>query len=53
MLDALVKGSFTGSDDNAARGKLVLNKDGYVQIDGQISGVTQFQTVSHVIPGTI
>ena len=53
VLDALVKGSFTGSDDNAARGKLVLNKDGYVQIDGQISGVTQFQTVSHVIPGTI
>mgnify|MGYP004513377575 CR=1 FL=1 len=53
VLDALVKGSFTGSDDAAARGKLVLNKDGYVQIDGQISGVTQFQTVSHVIPGTI
>ncbi len=53
VLDALVKGSFTGSDDAASRGKLVLNKDGYVQIDGQISGVTQFQTVSHVTPGTI
>ena len=53
VLDALVKGSFIGSDDAASRGKLVLNKDGYVQIDGQISGVTQFQTVSHVIPGTI
>ena len=53
VLDALVKGSFTGSNDAASRGKLVLNKDGHVQIDGQISGVTQFQTVSHVIPGTI
>ena len=53
VLDVLVKGSFIGSDDAASRGKLVLNKDGYVQIDGQISGVTQFQTVSHVTPGTI
>ena len=53
VMHALVKGSFIGSDDAASRGKLVLNKDGYVQINGQISGVTQFQTVSHVIPGTI
>lgn len=53
VMDALVKGDFTGSDAAAARGKLVLNKDGYVQIDGQISGITQFQTVSHTTPGTI
>ena len=53
VLEALVKGSFTGSDNAASRGKLVLNKDGYVQIDGQISGVTQFQTASHVTSGTI
>ena len=53
VIDALVKGSFTGSDDNMARGKLVLNKDGYVQIKGKVRGVTQFQVGSHANPGTL
>lgn len=48
--DALIKGDFTG-DDSEANGKLVLGQSGYVQINGQVSGVTRFQVGNHVTPG--
>ena len=52
IIDAQVKGNFT-SGGSAAKGKLVLDQNGYVQINGQVSGVTQFQVGSHAISGNL
>ena len=52
IIDAQVKGNFT-SGGSAAKGKLVLDQNGYVQINGHVSGVTQFQVGSHAISGNL
>ena len=52
VIDAVVNGNFTGGD-SVAKGKIVLDKGGYVQIKGQVRGVTQFQVGSHAIPGNL
>ena len=46
--DAVVSGSFSGGSETV-KGKLVLQNTGSIQIDGQVSGVTQFQVRNHVI----
>ena len=47
-----IAGSFTGGS-NEAYGILVLSPNGGLQIDGQIQGVTQFQTGNRVISGAL
>ena len=47
-----ITGSFTGGS-NEAYGILVLSPNGGLQIDGQIQGVTQFQTGNRVISGAL
>lgn len=49
---AKIAGSFTGGS-NEAYGILVLSPNGGLQIDGQIQGVTQFQTGNRVISGAL
>lgn len=49
---AKIAGSFTGGS-NEAYGILVLSSNGGLQIDGQIQGVTQFQTGNRVISGAL
>ncbi len=49
---AKIAGSFTGGS-NEAYGIIVLSPNGGLQIDGQIQGVTQFQTGNRVISGAL
>lgn len=49
---AKIAGGFTGGS-NEAYGILVLSPNGGLQIDGQIQGVTQFQTGNRVISGAL
>ena len=49
---AKIAGSFAGGS-NEAYGILVLSPNGGLQIDGQIQGVTQFQTGNRVISGAL
>ena len=49
---AKIAGSFSGGS-NEAYGILVLSPNGGLQIDGQIQGVTQFQTGNRVISGAL
>ena len=49
---AKIAGSFIGGS-NEAYGILVLSPNGGLQIDGQIQGVTQFQTGNRVISGAL
>ena len=50
--DAVVSGSFSGGSETV-KGKLVLQNTGSIQIDGQVSGVTQFQVGNHLFPGML
>ena len=50
--DAVVSGSFSGGSETD-KGKLVLQKQGSIRIDGQVSGVTQFQVDNHLFSGTL
>lgn len=46
--------NFKGEEQGgSARGILVLNPEGTLRIDGQITGTTQFQTESKHFPGTL
>lgn len=56
--NALVKGNFTGGTYDIenqinTKGILVLDKEGTLEIQGTVSGTTQFQTGSRNIPGTL
>lgn len=50
--DAVVTGNFLGGSESK-KGMLVLNKEGSIQIAGNVSGITQFQVGNHVLPGTL
>ena len=51
---AVVSGNFSGETSSAAlRGILVLNQEGRLEVNGQVSGVTQFQTSSRQFPGIL
>ena len=50
--NAKVAGCFTGGTSEAY-GILVLSTNGELQIDGQIQGVTQFQTGNRIFSGTL
>ncbi len=56
MTDVVVTGDFEGGTYNAAeetdtRGKIVLNKEGSLTIQGTVSNETIFQTENHNFPG--
>lgn len=51
--EACITGNFTGENDSAKKGILVLWREGSLQIDGQITGITQFQTGSRLFPGIL
>lgn len=52
LTDAVLAGDLR-SESSAGKGKLVLQSTGSLRITGQVSGVTQFQTGSHVTPGIL
>ncbi len=51
--EARITGDFTGEKDSAKKGILVLWREGSLQIGGQITGTTQFQTESRLFPGIL
>lgn len=51
--DANISGDFTGETEEENRGYLVLQTEGSVKIQGNITGTTQFQTDSRLFPGTV
>lgn len=56
--DSVVAGNFTGGIYDAdnhidTKGILVLNKEGTLTIQGNVSGTTQLQTGSRNVPGTL
>lgn len=54
VYNAVITGDFTGETDAAKeKGILVLNREGCLQIDGKITGTTQFQTEHRNIPGIL
>lgn len=52
LTDAVLAGDLH-SESSAGKGRLVLQSAGSLRITGQVSGVTQFQTGSHVTPGIL
>ena len=54
VYNAVITGDFTGETDAAKeKGILVLNREGRLQIDGKITGTTQFQTEHRNTPGIL
>ena len=54
VYNAVITGDFTGETDAAKeKGILVLNREGCLQIDGKITGTTQFQTEHRNISGIL
>lgn len=51
--EACITGNFTGESDAAKKGILVMWREGSLQIDGQITGTTQFQTGNRLFPGIL
>lgn len=51
--EARITGNFTGESDAAKKGILVMWREGSLQIGGQITGITQFQTGSRLFPGIL
>ncbi len=50
--NVLISGDFTGvSDPQEERGILVVKQDGFVTLDGKVTGTTQFQTKNRLFPG--
>ncbi|MCI5493836.1 MAG: hypothetical protein MR425_06880 [Lachnospiraceae bacterium] len=52
LADAVIAGDLC-SESSTRKGKLVLQSAGSLRITGQVSGVTQLQTGSHVTPGIL
>ncbi len=50
--NAFIAGNFVGAEGQE-RGILVLNENGTVMIQGEVSGVTTFQTKSRLFPGVL
>lgn len=52
--NAVIAGDFTGQiDETGAKGILVLNEQGSLNIHGAVTGTTQFQTYHRLFPGTL
>ncbi len=50
--NVLISGDFTGvSDPQEERGILVVKQDGFITLDGKVTGTTQFQTKNRLFPG--
>lgn len=50
--NVLFSGDFTGvSDSQEERGILVVNQNGFVTLEGKVTGTTQFQTKNRLFPG--
>ena len=50
--NVLFFGDFTGvSDSQEERGILVVNQNGFVTLEGKVTGTTQFQTKNRLFPG--
>ncbi len=53
VTDVQIAGNFAGEANQAERGILVLNPQGKLTIDGNVTGTTQFQTKSRWFPGLL
>lgn len=51
--DSNISGDFTGEMGEENRGYLVLQTEGSLKIQGNITGITQFQTDSRLFPGAV
>ncbi len=52
--DAVIAGNFNGENDPAKdKGILVLNQEGSLTVQGNITGTTRFQTGSRLFPGVL
>ena len=52
VVNVTVTGDFTGENDTNAAGILVLDKEGTLTIQGEVTGTTVFQTENKNFPGT-